>query len=215
MNRRSLMPGVVLALAAAVGGCGSTSSQPADVPTASAPAERNGFRGGTVDKLLPAPEIGLNISSGKVRQMADYRGKVVFVTFVYANCPDVCPLIIDNLLNVKSGLGADGDRMAIVAISVDPAGDTPKRIAQFLTAHKANGHVDYLTGSPAELKRTWARWGIVARESADNPALIEHSGVIWGVDPKGRRATFYPASGFDVSDIESDAKLLLSGASPA
>ena len=215
--RPRLLTVAMLAVAAPamLAGCGGGVSQPAADSAPTATADRNGFRGGTVDQLKPAPELGLRTVGGELRRTSDYRGKVVFVTFVYANCPDVCPLIVDNLLNVKEDLGADGAKIAIVAVSVDPKGDTPARIKSFLSTHRATGKVDYLTGSAADLKRAWARWGIASRPSADNPALIEHSGVIWGVDPNGRRATFYPASGFTVDDIASDAKLLLSGASPA
>ena len=74
----------------------------------------------------------------------------------------------------------------------------------FLAAHRALGRVDYLLGSRRQLEAVWARWGIAAHADPSNPDLVEHSGVIWGVDPQGRRVTFYPASGFDVADLESD-----------
>ncbi len=168
------------------------------------------FSGGTLAPVKAAPELGLRTWNGRRVTMADYKGKAVLVTFLYVNCPDVCPLIVDNLVRVKDRLGpAGGKRLRIVAVSVDPAGDTPAAVKRFLVTHRASKDVDYLIGSRDQLEAVWARWGIGARVSKDNPALVEHSGVIWGVDTHGRRTTFYPASGFDVADIEGDVRILL------
>lgn len=194
--------------AVTVAGCGGSGSAGGTAAT-TATTSTSAFKGGTVDPVVAAPELGLKTFDGRTVRMADLRGKVALVTFVYANCPDVCPLIIDNLVRVKRGLGPDAKRMRIVAVSVDPAGDTPARIRRFLVAHRALGKVDYLVGSPKQLEAAWARWGILARRSKDNPALIEHSGWVWGVDAQGRRATFYPAVGFDPADIESDVRAML------
>lgn len=169
------------------------------------------YSGGSVSPVTAAPELGLHTWSGKDVRIGDYRGKAVLVTFVYTHCPDVCPVIVDNLVRVKQRLGREAKRLEIVAVSVDPEGDTPGAVRRFLTAHRAHGRVDYLLGSRRQLEATWTRWGIAARADTANPELVEHSGVIWGVDPKGRRVTFYPASGFDVADIESDVRSLLAG----
>jgi protein SCO1/2 len=218
--RRSGTVTVAALLAIAAAGCGggtstapSADTGPAVVETtpaaaARAPAGRD-FSGGTVSPVKPAPELGLRAPNGKLVRIADYKGKVVLVTFLYVNCPDICPLIVDNLVRVKERLGPDGKRVSIVAVSVDPNGDTPAAVQAFLKTHRAQGKVDYLLGSSDQLEAAWARWGIGARANPDNPELIEHSGVIWGLDRKGRRTTFYPASGFDAADIEGDVRLLL------
>lgn len=218
-----LLPLIAFAALAAAG-CGGTTSPRSASTTADGAAEihsptvkaaratPNAFSGGTVSPIKAAPELGLRTWQGRKVMLADYAGKAVLVTFLYVDCPDICPLIVDNLVRVKERLGAAGAKMRIVAVSVDPTELTrPGAIKRFLTTHRALKDVDYLVGTPAELEKAWARWGIAARANKDNPALIEHSGVIWGVDAKGRRATFYPASGFDAADIEGDVRLLLKG----
>ncbi len=213
----------ITALAAgllALGGCGGgdgdgadetmTADQGAAIVEPPPPkASTAAYAGGKVSPVNPAPELGLRTWNGTRVTMARYEGKAVLVTFVYVGCPDICPLIIDNLVHVKRRLGAAGKQLRIVAVSVDPVGDTPAAVRRFLAAHRATKDVDYLVGSRAALEATWARWGIGARADPKNPSLVEHSGVIWGVDSLGRRATFYPASGFDVEDIEADVRLLL------
>jgi protein SCO1 len=220
--RRALL-GMLLGLVAVAAGCGgggktadtgtstaaTTGDSTTQTLTTDAAAEVAEYSGGTVSPVTAAPELGLHTWNGKDVRIGDYRGKAVLVTFVYTSCPDICPLIIDNLVRVKERLGPDAKRLEIVSVSVDPKGDTPAAVKRFLTAHRALGRVDYLIGSRRQLEAAWARWGIAARANKDHPGLVEHSGVIWGVDPKGRRVTFYPASGFDVADIESDVRNLL------
>ena len=214
---------MLLGLVAVTAGCGgggktadtgtstaaTTGDSTTQTLTTDAAAEVAEYSGGTVSPVTAAPELGLHTWNGKDVRIGDYRGKAVLVTFVYTSCPDICPLIIDNLVRVKERLGPDAKRLEIVSVSVDPKGDTPAAVKRFLTAHRALGRVDYLIGSRRQLEAAWARWGIAARANKDHPGLVEHSGVIWGVDPKGRRVTFYPASGFDVADIESDVRNLL------
>lgn len=219
MSARRLGSWAVAGLGAltALAGCGggdaptSASGGPAIVETVpGTEADEAVFAGGTVNPVKAAPEIGLKTWDGRLVRTADYRGDAVLVTFIYANCPDICPLIIDNLVRVKKRLGAEGKRLRIVAVSVDPVGDTPASVRRFLARHKAQDAVDYAVGSKTELERVWARWGISARANPDDPALIEHSGTIWGLDTKGRRVTFYPAVGFDADDIAKDMRVVLS-----
>jgi len=203
-----------------VAGCGGSSAQRSEQSSAvaertppstppGAPGAGPGYLGGTVKPVSAAPELGLRTWDGRRVTMADYTGKAVLVTFLYVHCPDVCPLIVDNLSRVKDRLGPAGKKLRVVAVSVDPAGDTPAAVKDFLITHHALKDIDYLVGSQGQLAAAWSRWGIGARVDKQNHALIEHSGVIWGIDAKGRRATFYPATGFDVADIESDVRLLL------
>jgi protein SCO1/2 len=215
--RRALL-GMLLGLAAVAAGCGGGTAD-TDTTTGGGGATTQTlttdaavdveYSGGTVSPITAAPELGLRTWNGKPVRIGDYRGKAVLVTFVYTSCPDVCPVIINNLVRVRERLGPDAKRLKIVAVSVDPSGDTPTAVKRFLTARRAMGRVDYLIGSRRQLEAAWARWGIAARVDKDDPHLVEHSGVIWGVDPKGRRVTFYPASGFDVADIEGDVRNLL------
>ena len=67
--------------------------------------------------------------------MSDQRGKLVLVTFLYTNCPDVCPLITQNLNQALQMLGPKRDDVRVLAVSVDPAGDTPESVDKYAKAH--------------------------------------------------------------------------------
>src|SRR5712671_4846475 len=106
---------LALLLAVAVlAGCGGTSH-----PSAT-PASR--FHGSLLDPPTPAAPIALHDQAGRLVRLSALRGNTVFVTFLYTHCPDVCPLIADNLNRVLRGLGPKRAATRVLAVSVDPKG---------------------------------------------------------------------------------------------
>jgi hypothetical protein len=81
----------------------------------------------------------------------------------------------------------------IVAVSVDPKGDTPKTVNAFLKARRMTGRMEYLIGSRARLERVWSEWNIVSKSSPTrgNPDLVEHSALIYGIDAAGDIRALY------------------------
>ena len=74
----------------------------------------------------PAPPFTLTSQDGRQVALADLRGKVVAVTFIYTACPDICPLLTQKMARVQDELGADfGAKVAFVSITLDPEHDTP------------------------------------------------------------------------------------------
>jgi protein SCO1/2 len=72
--------------------------------------------------------------NGQSRGLSDFKGKVVVLFFGYTQCPDVCPTSMVELAEVKRLMGADGDKLQGVFVTVDPARDT----AELLKAYMAN-----------------------------------------------------------------------------
>ena len=62
---------------------------------------------------------------------ADLAGRPAYVTAVYTDCPDVCPMTMAQTQKVRDALGPDADRVAFVALSFDPARDTPSRLRRY------------------------------------------------------------------------------------
>jgi cytochrome oxidase Cu insertion factor (SCO1/SenC/PrrC family) len=119
----------------------------------------------------------------------------VFVTFLSAHCPDVCPLIAGDLhaayTNLSPSLRA---RVAIVAVSVDPHGDTAGTVAAFVREHRLTGEADYLIGSASQLVPVWKSWNVGSEADTSKPELVNHSALIYGVSARGRLRTIYPAN---------------------
>jgi protein SCO1 len=156
---------------------------------------------------FPARALRLRNYDGGVVDLRSFRGKAVLVTFIYTHCPDICPLIVGHLHSAQNALGGEAKNLQIIAVSVDPRGDTPKAVARFLREHQMAGRMDYLIGSRPQLERTWKAWGIGANVPKRNPELVEHSAYVFGIDASGRVDTLYPGN-FKPSWIVKDVPLL-------
>ena len=79
-----------------------------------------------------ARDFELTDHNGRVRHLADFKGKIVVLFFGYTQCPDVCPTTMAELAEVKKALGKDGDRLQGLFVSVDPARDTPEVLKAYM-----------------------------------------------------------------------------------
>lgn len=149
--------------------------------------------------------------------MSALRGKAVVLTFLYTHCPDICPLTAEKFHETYRRLGGTANRVAFVAVSVDPKGDTPEAIRTFLSTHHVNGELSYLTGSFAELKRVWSYYYVTsdAKEASPktapgvpvSPDLVGHTSIVYVIDPSGNLRVFLPGN-FDPKDLTTDLKIL-------
>jgi protein SCO1/2 len=195
------------AVAVAIGGS-SHSSQP--LPGGVHSAKSASFLGNELNPPKPAPELGLhNYLGGAPVSLASFRGKAVFVTFLYTHCPDVCPLITANLHSAQSLMGTRGAaKTQIIAVSVDPRGDTRRSVAAFLKEHDMTGRMLYLTGSASELGRVWEAWKVGSQRDAQQPEFINHSAIVFGIDASGTLRTIYDGNGLKPAEVAHDAPLL-------
>ncbi len=185
----------------------SSSSKPA-LPGGASSSKSPAYAGSVLQPAQPAPPIALRNYNGQPFSLAAQRGKVVLVTFLYTHCPDVCPLIASQLRVVQSRLGADAARVQMVAVSVDPKGDTPASVAAFLKAHDMTGRMEYLIGSAGTLAKTWKAWNVGSQRDNGNPELVAHSALIYGISASGKATTIYAAN-FSPSDVVHDVPSLL------
>jgi protein SCO1/2 len=203
---RPLLALVAIAgLAALLGACGSSSSKG---KTASASTHSAYRAEASLSPAAAAPPLALRNYLGQPVNIASYRGKAVLVTFIYVHCPDVCPLMTSNLRVAQNLMGAaTAAKAQIIAVSVDPRGDTRKTVTKFLAQHQMTGRMQYLVGSARELARVWKAWGVGSERDVKHPDLVEHSGLIYGITASGKRTTLYSAS-FRPADIAHDVPLL-------
>lgn len=161
--------------------------------------------------ILPVGgDFSLTADDGRPFQSTSLRGKVVLVFFGYTFCPDVCPTTLSKIAAVRRKLGADGDRMKTVYITVDPKRDTPK----VMHDHLAQFSVDAvgLTGAEEEIARVARQFGAGFEiEPSDSAAsyTVAHTTRLYGIDPQGRtRLLFaYEAS---VDEIVAGIRAMLS-----
>jgi protein SCO1 len=156
---------------------------------------------------IPAADFKLRDAAGGSVSLAQFRGKAVLLTFIYDHCPDTCPLIVSNLHNALLQMGpAAAAKVQVVAISVDPKGDTPKTVKAFLAAHEMTGRMKYLIGSKKELAPVWRSYGVQVEGSPDSRE-VGHSAFVYGITGSGKELALYPAN-FKPGWVAHDVPLL-------
>ena len=187
---------------------GSTSTHPSSGDIHSAASSK--YRGSEAIPAENTPPLSLRNYEGERVNIDQYRGKAVLLTFLYTKCPDVCPIITSNLGVSLNAMGpAKASKVQVIAVSVDPRGDTPKAVAVFLKRHGMAGRMKYLIGSADELARVWKAWGVGAKQDVEQPQLVNHSGLVYGISAQGKVTTLYAAN-FTPQEIAHDAPLLAS-----
>jgi protein SCO1/2 len=210
VKRRAALVVLTAGLAALVVGCGGSSSS--SDPTSTTTASTANYSGATANPPKPAPALQLKNYNGTPVNIDSYRGKAVLVTFIYDHCPDICPLIVSNLHAAQNQMSAaERKQLQIIAVSVDPKGDTPQTVKKFLADHQMTGRMDYLIGSRPQLENVWANWNIKQKNDPSNksPDAVEHSALIYGISATGDITTLYPAN-FKPDQIVHDVPKLAS-----
>lgn len=212
MPRLIAATAVVLACLSAAG-CGGSSK-----PLANGPVVPAGSLLSRLDVKIPAPArlqaatppITLHDSTGRLTSLAQFKGKAVLLTFLYTHCPDACPLIVANLHNALLKLGPQASNVQIVAVSVDPRGDTAATVNAFLAAHEMTGRMEYLIGSFRQLAPIWKAWGIEVHGSPDRrETSVGHSVFVLGITGRGKTLVLYPPT-FEPSWLVHDVPILAS-----
>ena len=199
-----LRPLVTASLAAALlAGCGSTATSKIEAPA----QPKSRFAGAEVRPARVAPPLALRDAWGHPVTLAAQHGRYVLVTFLYVHCPDVCPLIAQNLNLALKRLGPRRDRVRVLAVSVDPKGDTPAAVKRYIVERGLLPQFRYLVGSRAQLKPIWSAWHVLAVRSSPN--VVEHVAYTALVDPAGKQRVLYDSS-VKYSQVLHDLRVLMS-----
>lgn len=165
------------------------------------------LKAGVFDPPRPAPEFSLQGSNGKPLKLSDYRSKVVILGFGFTSCPDVCPTTLGVLGQAHKKLGAQGEDVQVIYITVDPERDSAERMHTYLNAFDPSFIGG--TGSAEQLAAVRKEYGIQAdRKQYGENYTYGHSSFIYLIDRKGLLRALMPY-GHSPDDYVHDAKLLL------
>ena len=166
---------------------------------------RSPYRGIAVADPSAAPDFALRDQDGHTVRLSAQRGRFVIVAFLYTHCPDVCPLIAEHLNQALRELGPDAGEVRVLAVSVDPRGDTPQAVRHYVRLHRLLPQFRYLIGSRRQLAPVWSAYHVAA--SPNNLDLIDHTAYELLLDPKGVGQVIYHAH-VHASDVAHDIRIL-------
>ena len=155
----------------------------------------------------PAPDFLLKDQYGKTISLSQFKGKPVVLTFLYTHCPDVCPLTAEKIHTTMQSLGNRTQNVAVVAVSMDPKGDTAASTQNFASVHKLGNYFYYLIGTHNELAPVWASYSVDA-EAATSSGVVNHSSAIYVIDKQGNERALLD-NNFTPAQLASDLKTLL------
>jgi protein SCO1 len=163
---------------------------------------------GTEITPAAAPDFTLTDGiSGKAMTLSSQQGSVVVLSFLYTQCPDVCPLTAERFRQAQQKLTSDErDRTLFVAVSVDPLHDTPPAVQAFARDHGLAKNFSFLIGAATQLQAVWSAYGIRI-ESDASVAGVGHSDAIYLIDATGR-ARVLIHSDITAEALAGDLKLL-------
>ena len=195
------------------------------------------FAGTALKNADAAFDFKLSDQFGRSASLQDHRGEVVVLTFMYANCPDVCPIVTNQLRDIYMQLAqqADGaDDVAVLAVSVDPERDTVDEARRYLDKWGLVDDWRFLVGSREELAPIWKAYYLdpshvhddsTELHSHDTPDLsasgvaldslsqgqgyvVIHSTPVYLIDRQSRRRVVFTTP-LDTDAVAHDIRLLL------
>jgi protein SCO1/2 len=157
-----------------------------------------------------ARDFELPDTEGKIRRLADFKGKVVVLFFGYTQCPDVCPTTLQELTQARQLLGPLRDRVQGIFVTIDPERDTPEMLRNYMQSFDP-GYVA-LVPNAQQLEQAAKDFKVYYKKAAGKTPTsytMEHTAASFVFDPQGRIRLF-TRYGLGAQALADDLKLLLS-----
>jgi protein SCO1/2 len=153
----------------------------------------------------PVPEGDFLDEAGRPRHLSEWRGSVVLLTFIYTRCPlpDFCPRMERNYVALQKQLRDSGlaGHAKLLAVSFDPAYDTPEVLKQHAAAVGADPEVwHYLTGDLNTTERFAAQFGISIIRNPSDARDITHNLRTALIDADGKLVEIFSGNQWTPAD---------------
>ena len=170
------------------------------------------YRGSEPPARIELPEFELSSYRGGRVESRELRGRVVLLTLLDSQCTDACPILASVVAGVVDRLTADErPQVRAIALTVDPAEDTPASVRRFLRAQRAEGRLDYLIGKERELRPLWTALQVLP--SLDTGRDTMHSAPLRIYDRDGVWvATLHAGADLSEDNLLHDIRVALGAA---
>ena len=161
-----------------------------------------GYEGSLMPPNVPLANFSLKDEAGKPISLKDLKGGPSMVTFLYTDCKDVCPITAQQIRGAMDTVGQD---VPVVAITADPANDSPEKVKNWLALQHLQGRMRWGLGTKSQVESTWQAWGVAGQTSKS-----DHSAYVFVLDRDGKRCVSWPTSHLTPEGLTHDLKLLIS-----
>ncbi|MXX53035.1 MAG: SCO family protein [Dehalococcoidia bacterium] len=198
------------------------------------PTSEQEFNGTPLKSGDIAPNFALSDQADRSVSLESLKGQVVVLTFLYTNCPDVCPIVTSRLREVQMLLETDADDARFVAVSVDPDRDTVGSAQEYLDRWGLSANWHFLVGDRPELEEVWKAYYVDPAVSDHDPLesgqasptpeprgaidalsaeiekryLVIHSTPVFLIDREGRRRVVFTPP-LEPEEVAADIRRLL------
>ena len=159
-----------------------------------------------------AKDFALTDHNGRARSMKDFAGKVVVMFFGFTQCPDVCPTSMAELAEIKKLLGAQGDKLQGLFVTVDPQRDTPEVLKAYMANFDPSFLALYTTPEKlVELAKDYKVYYKKVEGKTPTSYTMDHSAGSFVYDTKGA-LRLYTRYGTGAKPLAQDIEILLTQA---
>ena len=171
------------------------------------------FSGVAVNPIGPAPDFALTDEQGQPFKLSDLKGKWILLAHGYTHCPDVCPLTLSRLRDVKKIADANGDQVEVVFVTIDPERDTPEVMQKYMShfdktfSQKFKG----LSGTPAEIATATKPYNVKYEKKESSSAggySMGHTAEVYLIDPQFNWRMTFPF-GVEAKEIAADLQYFM------
>jgi protein SCO1 len=198
---------LLAAIVAIVAGSSGDGTGSSSASITSATGRESEFVGAPFPGVIAAPNFTLRDQSGSEVSLSSYRGRVVMLTFLYSTCGDTCVVIGQQIRGALNELAeAHAPAPAVLVVSADPTADTPGNVRRFLAEVSLTGRVQYLTGTPAQLRTVWHAYAI--KPASDGADVFDEYAPVLLIDGTGRKRVLFEAEELTPEGLSHDVRRL-------
>jgi protein SCO1 len=156
-------------------------------------AVRKGVLGPQAQTAAVGGPFQLVDTSGRAVDQRLLEGKWSVVFFGFTQCPDICPTTLFEMAQVEPLLGAAGQNLQTVFISVDPERDTVKQVASYVANPAFPKRLIGLTGSPEQVAAASKAYRVYyQKQPSGTDYTVSHAAYSYLMTPKGKFACVLP-----------------------
>lgn len=148
-------------------------------------------------EVMQVPSFELTDQDGNTVTDKDMLGKVYVVEFFFTNCPTICPVMNENLIEVEADV--NNPDLGIISITIDPKRDTPEVLKEYKDSHGiTNPNWHFVTGDRDYILALSKQFNIYMDENDDAIEGLDHSGRMAVIDKNGKIRSRYSDQGVPI-----------------